>query len=650
LQDERCGESGLNSDRRPLAIALAPSGAYYAEVWDSEICVFPLKKNALPALSQTMGTYQVFTSDLYRWSGGIHTVQFGRDGESILFGTEGGGAGTLTFRRSKRGLLGLEDRGEISQYIPSESGVEAIQKGEFQSIQVWTPDHRFLFVGDIYGRLSVRLPNTVEDLIDPLAGHELAVTSLAISGDGRTLASGSADGTLALWDISRSDASEIPRLRKLLDFYAVPPPIGPAREWSWAAWSQDDFYTASSESASTRLLRWFVDNGEYSSPGVFPLSQTPCAHESAEFFGQLLMTRNIAEAKARVGVDEDSSPCAPAQDLTSTAASDSPLELLLVAPDVSREDTVNVAVGIVAQQSFGSVVLRVNGQPRTLNTDQTKGFQEQITVKLHAGQNTLELTAEYGAANLARISKSVLYQTSAGTKKPTLRFVAVGISLYKAPQLRLGFADQDAKAVWNALQKQKGGAFAASSPEYPPVIDNKATQNGINKALDWLVGGQDEETIRILYLSGHGDRDGFFAWDADSGSGTRGQISWRDLTEGLLSSTGKKILIVDACESAGAVEAINSLQKQRSGLAIFAAAPVGAQVKERKVWQHSVYTKLLLDILGLPAKDGVDLTVAALSDALQRQMAEVDPDRPPVHWTPPDIQPVVIVAVDGKRR
>jgi WD40 repeat protein len=66
----------------------------------------------------------------------------------------------------------------------------------------FSPDGRFVAVGDVHGRAEVWSTATWRPVTRPLSGHTGKVSQAEISRDDRTLATGSTDGTVRLWDIA----------------------------------------------------------------------------------------------------------------------------------------------------------------------------------------------------------------------------------------------------------------------------------------------------------------------------------------------------------------------------------------------------------------------------------------------------------------
>ena len=72
-----------------------------------------------------------------------------------------------------------------------------------------SPDGRFIAVGDGWHEILLIDP-TAEKIIGSFPGHEMRTETVAINPDGTTLASGSHDGTIILWDLTPFTSTEQP--------------------------------------------------------------------------------------------------------------------------------------------------------------------------------------------------------------------------------------------------------------------------------------------------------------------------------------------------------------------------------------------------------------------------------------------------------
>src|SRR5262245_53518475 len=76
------------------------------------------------------------------------------------------------------------------------TGVEQCRAADYDLVLVKDIDHRELLCRDLFKQKSIRTKPIV------LRGHSQAVFSVAITSDGKTLASASGDNTVKLWDVA----------------------------------------------------------------------------------------------------------------------------------------------------------------------------------------------------------------------------------------------------------------------------------------------------------------------------------------------------------------------------------------------------------------------------------------------------------------
>ncbi len=87
----------------------------------------------------------------------------------------------------------------------------------------------------------------------------------------------------------------------------------------------------------------------------------------------------------------------------------------------------------------------------------------------------------------------------AAARKPNRRALIIGINRYAQQQLTLQGCVNDAYLMSALLQEQ---GFSAS--EIRMVVDERATTEGIQERIQWLLADTGPGDVRILYYSGHG--------------------------------------------------------------------------------------------------------------------------------------------------
>jgi WD40 repeat protein len=130
-----------------------------------------------------------------RFRNGVYDAQLSPDGRRlalVLFG-ENGVPHTLQVR-------------DVDTLRP----IVRVRAGANTNLARFSPDGRFVAVGNNSGRAQVWSTATWEPITPSFAGHAGALHGAAISHDGRTLATGGDDGTVRLWDIDTGQAVGAP--------------------------------------------------------------------------------------------------------------------------------------------------------------------------------------------------------------------------------------------------------------------------------------------------------------------------------------------------------------------------------------------------------------------------------------------------------
>jgi hypothetical protein len=238
----------------------------------------------------------------------------------------------------------------------------------------------------------------------------------------------------------------------------------------------------------------------------------------------------------------------------------------------------------------------------------------------------METPRALGLAALAEHNREIKIRTnsrlSPGTK---LHLLAIGISAYNedyAKNLRLQYADRDARDLASAIANTQGSLYADVKPQV--LLDTDANKEGILRALKTMrvgmaAGGGDD--LAVVHFSGHGALvDGKlyllpYGIDARDDVGIQASGLAIDELRGELlelAKHGRMLVLLDACHSGattmnGATLAMDSTAL-RTGLAAANVSVLtsssGSQLsREDPAWQHGAFTKALLDAFGDPAAD-----------------------------------------------
>jgi uncharacterized caspase-like protein len=238
----------------------------------------------------------------------------------------------------------------------------------------------------------------------------------------------------------------------------------------------------------------------------------------------------------------------------------------------------------------------------------------------------METPRALGLAVLAEHNREIMIRTNSrlppGIK---LHLLAIGISAYNedyAKNLRLQYADRDARDLASAIANTQGSLYADVKPQV--LLDKDANKGGILRALKTMRAGMQAGTgddLAVVHFSGHGALvDGkpyLLSYGVDErdevGIQTSG-LSIDELRDELLelAKHGRVLVLLDACHSGattmnGATLAMDSTAL-RAGLAaanvtVLTSSSGGQVSREDSAWQHGAFTKALLDAFNDPAAD-----------------------------------------------
>jgi uncharacterized caspase-like protein len=192
--------------------------------------------------------------------------------------------------------------------------------------------------------------------------------------------------------------------------------------------------------------------------------------------------------------------------------------------------------------------------------------------------------------------------------KPKLYVLAVGISAYRDPALRLGLAAKDARDLAAALKAQEGGLYREVVVK--TLVDEGATRDEILDGLDWLRTETTARDVAILFMAGHGVNDQagdyyFLPQNADTQKLMRSCIEYGAIKNTLASIAGKAVFFIDTCHSgnvmgtrrgaADLTSVVNELSSAENGAVVFASSSGKQFSLEDAAWGNGAFTKALIE-------------------------------------------------------
>jgi hypothetical protein len=336
---------------------------------------------------------------------------------------------------------------------------------------------------------------------------------------------------------------------------------------------------------------------------------------------------------------------------------------LEVADDVKTVDVEKEQVTIKAEaDGLKDVVTEIrlyqNGKlvhtTRNLSVeDENKGdktMTKTFSVTLNAGLNTFKAVAinsqrtESVPAELIANYKPLIIPVKPKENDIQLYLFVVGVNTYKNPKYTLNYANADALAFTQAITAGSQGLFGKINTT--ALNDADATKDGMKAAFEKIKATANPQDLFIFYYAGHGvinDKKEFYLvpYDVTQMYGNDGALAQKGFSATDLQQMSKDIkaqkqlFILDACQSAGALEAVSAARGAAEEKAISQLArATGTQwltasgseqfASEFSQLGHGSFTYCLLEAFkGDANPTDKKLTVRQLDAYLQTKVPEI---------------------------
>ena len=241
--------------------------------------------------------------------------------------------------------------------------------------------------------------------------------------------------------------------------------------------------------------------------------------------------------------------------------------------------------------------------------------------------------------------------------------LAVGVSEYRKPDMRLLLAAKDALDFAGAWADQKGKLY--SGVEARVLTDAQATKANILEGMQWLEKQVKGSDVAVLFFAGHGldDNEGLFyflPFEVDPGNLKGTGLPQTDIVATVSAIAGKVLVFMDACHSGNLMgktrrrgimdvnTVINELAAAENGAIVFSSSTGRQYSLENTDWGNGAFTKGLVEGIGGKAdfRGTGRITVNMLDLYVSERVKELtEGQQTPTTVKPPNVPdfPVVVL-------
>jgi hypothetical protein len=469
------------------------------------------------------------------------------------------------------------------------------------------------------------------------AGAPGSTWQVHLTQDGRWLIAAFSDGSIR-WYRTRDGAEQLAFLPH-------------ADQRRWIAWTPQGYYAASA--GGEDLIGWHVDRGALRAADFFAGSRFRAAFFRPDVIAQVLTlgdgTAALQAANAEAGRREQAARVE--QQLPPVVTLLSPTDGGSVA---APEVRIQVAVRAPADAPATSLRVRVNGSvvevpgARTLprNAPGVEEARHELRVPLPSQDAEVMVFAENrngfstpavlrlrwaapavasapaptqapapppappAAAATPPAQQAALTALANADLRPALYVLAIGVSRYRNPAIKLDFPAKDASDFAAMFKKQEG--------LYRKIVvklltDEGAKRDDVLDGLEWIRREMTSRDVGMVFLAGHGvnDNDGVYYYlpqDVEPTALKRTGVIFTEIKNTLSALPGKVLFFVDTCHSGNVLgtgarrslrnditAVVNELSSAENGVIVFAASTGRQEAQESPEWGNGAFTRAVLE-------------------------------------------------------
>jgi len=415
----------------------------------------------------------------------------------------------------------------------------------------------------------------------------------SVNTNGRIAVAALGDGTIRWYRVS--DGKEV------LAFFPHPD------RKRWVLWTPSGYYDASP--GGEDFIGWHVNNGRDQSADFFPASRFRSTYYRPDVIDRVLATMD--EAVALQQANED----AGRKQVAEVSVRDKlPPVAAILSPANGSEVSgtpVKMRYSVRSPEPLTGLKVLVDGRPVSVEgIGKTPKEIGDLSIPIPSRDCEVSVIAENRHAASEPATVRLRWRGAVPKDepqiKPRLYVLAVGVSQYQKPDMRLGLAAKDALDFAGAWTDQKGRLY--SGVEVRVLTDAQATRANILDGMQWLEKQVKSTDVAILFFAGHGidDNEGLFYFlpveaDLENLRGTG--LPQTDIVATVSAIAGKVLVFMDACHSGNLMgktkrrgllyinTVINELAAAENGAVVFSSSTGRQYSLEDPDWGNGAFTK-----------------------------------------------------------
>ncbi|TAL33637.1 MAG: hypothetical protein EPN93_13545 [Spirochaetes bacterium] len=422
-----------------------------------------------------------------------------------------------------------------------------------------------------------------------------------IADDARTVAILFGDGTVRWFSTANG--------QELLSLFVH------AENRTWVIWTPSGYYDCSP--GGQDLIGWHINNGIAAAADFYPVSRFAQRFYRPDVIQLVLKTASVDQALAQANKDKGLKG-----DDRSIVESLPPV-VTIISPESgyqTAQDTVELTLLVKTPENdpVTEIKVLVNGRPSksdqrgiTLKPKAKAGERKTVMVSVEEGENEISALAKNSNGFSVPSTIKVTFTKPNPQEfviKPKLYILAVGVSMYEDPELKLNFASKDAGDFAGFLKSQQGSLYREVTVKV--LIDAGATKDEVLDGLDWISKETTSKDVAMIFFAGHGVNDStgiyyFLPVNANREKLKRTAVPFTDIKNTVASLAGKALFFVDTCHSGNVMGSrrgvtditgvVNELASSENGVIVFASSTGSQYSLESPDWANGAFTKALIE-------------------------------------------------------